>query len=492
MRMILFLALFAALPASSPSAPTSLSVGNSLRYALSETNEEILEDYFDVDLTRGSFLARLRYEAFQPSEEKRDREGVVFRAAGVATRWATLWVGDFYELFGRGIAFHGYEDRDLRVDTSLDGLRLGLEGARGSLKAFSGRTPGKTTVFHGIDGEARLASWAFLGGSYVSRRPTSTTGYVSPDLELGVGRAGVRVEPWRLLGVTLGPSEVYLEGGERSKGEARDRGRGLFLSGGTVVAGAAVGVEYKDYSHMSLTAEGREYASPPPATLEHGWTLLARHAHELDANDEEGFLGRVEWQPVPMLGLTAAYVTAERQDGEPLLIEAMVETRVAERLATPLAVVGAWTEESLGTVVTASGTLEDTRRHLTVGGEVSFPLRGAWSGRLTYEHQHTEGDAVGEFDLDRVEAELSRAPGLSLAMVGEFSNVSDVQRGLPWLKTFADETAWFSLQGVIDVAAGHQVRVMVGSRPEGKVCAGGACRKVPAFKGIEVIATSVF
>jgi hypothetical protein len=321
-----------------------------------------------------------------------------------------------------------------------------------------------------------------LGGSYLSRRPTSSTGYVDPDLELGTGR----------LGLNVGPVDLFAEGGQRSKSGAPEKGEGMFVSVGTSVLGIALGVEYKDYRHMGVVAEGKEYTTPPPATMEHAWTLLARHSHELDVDDERGGLARLEWQPVEYLGLTGAYVAAEDHDGVELFNEAMMETRIAELSSIPVTVAGAWTEEFLGPAPTTDDMVDDRRTYFTAIGEVTFPVRGAWSGRVGVEHQHADGDAVGEFDLEHVELEVSRSPGISVALVGEFSNVSDTQRELPWLSVFKDQTSWFYAQGVLDLIAGHQLRVMVGSRPEGKVCAGGACRKVPAFKGLELQLTSVF
>ncbi|MBN1423042.1 hypothetical protein JXA88_00660 [Candidatus Fermentibacteria bacterium] len=474
---------------SAASADGSISIGNSLRYSLSsETNQEILEDYFDADYSHGSFRARLRYEVFQPSEEQRDREGQVFRAVGGTTTWGSLWVGNFYELFGRGMAFHGYEDRDLRVDNSLDGVDLNLEHGPVAFQAFSGKTPGKTVVLHGMDGDLRLPLGIEAGGSYLSRRQTSSTGYNSPDLELGTGR----------MRVTAGPVDIFVEGGRRSKSSAPEGGRGLFASIGASVPGAALGLEYKDYRHMGVGAEGKEYTTPPPASVEHRWSLLARHSRDLNADDERGGLAQLEWQPSGLVGLSGAFSLTENHDSDRLFdakrlfSEAMAEARIAELSSTPVTVAAAWTEEFLGPALTTSGPVDDRREHVTFIAEVTFPVQDPWSGRVSVEHQHTDGDAVGAFDLEHIEIEASRSPGISIAAVAEFSNVSAMQRDLPWLPVFEDETAWFYLQGIVDIVRGHQLRVILGSRPQGKVCAGGACRTVPEFKGLEVQLTSMF
>ncbi len=222
MRYILLTALFlirtTGVLAYAGLAGGTVSVGNRLDYSISsETSEEILENYFDIDYGNGPFLARLRYEVFQPSEGARDREGLVFRSIGVAKDGFDLRVGHFYALLGRGLAYRGYEDRELRVDTSLDGLKLSFTHDQAALTAFSGRTYGESQVFHAGDGELHPVEWLTVGGSYVSRREVFTTGYQKPSVELGCGRGQIM----------LGPVDLYAEVAHRTKDGEKDDGRGV-------------------------------------------------------------------------------------------------------------------------------------------------------------------------------------------------------------------------------------------------------------------------
>lgn len=487
-------------PLSADVSTGRVDAGNQLRYSLSEeTNEEIFEDYFDVDYENGIFRARFRYEAFQPSEETRDRQGFVYRAVGAEKGPVILWGGHFYELFGRGIAFRGYEDRDLRIDTSLDGFNL--SGATGPVrfKGFSGRTAGESNVFHGADIELRAHPSLSLGGSYLNRRESSTTGYDRPDAELGCARGSA----------SLGPVDLYCELGHRSSAGERGRGTAVYAAFNSYLFGAGMGLEYKNYWNMSLTAEGKEYTTPPPAYAEHSWALLARRGREVDSNDERGLLGRVDWQGEGLLGFTMAYAFTEDHgdqdpeenanlgdigdfsDGEMLFQEASAEIRLGEYTETPITVVAGWTEDYLGTISSGDGTVEDKREYLTLIAEGHLPVHDRYGARVQLSNQHTQGDAVGSYDLTHLEFELTKSPGISLALVYEFTNASATQQELTWLHEFEERTAWIYVQAVLDIVDGHQLRLMVGSRPEGKVCAGGACRIVPEFKGIELSMVSI-
>jgi hypothetical protein len=478
-----------------------VDAGNQLRYSLSEeTNEEIFEDYFDIDYENGIFRARFRYEAFQPSEETRDRQGFVYRAVGAEKGPFTLWGGHFYELFGRGLAFRGYEDRDLRIDTSLDGFNL--SGATGPVrfKGFSGRTAGESRVFHGADLELRAHSSLTVGGSYLNRREPATTGYNRIDTELGCVRGSG----------SMGPVDLYCELGHRSSVGERGRGTAAYATRTSYLFGAGIGLEYKNYWNMSLTAEGKEYTTPPPAYAEHSWALLARRGREVDSDDERGVLGRIDWQGEGLWGFAAAYAFTEDHgdqdpedsinlgdigdllDGETLFQEASAEIRVGEYTETPITLVGGWTEDYLGTISSGGGAVEDRREYLTLIAEGHFPVYDRYSGRVQLSNQHTNGDAVGSYDLTHLEFELTKSPGISVALVCEFTNASKVQRELTWLHEFEERTTWVYAQTTLDIAEGHQIRIMAGSRPEGKVCAGGACRIVPEFKGVELSMVSIF
>ena len=123
--------------AASAQDEVSTQVQNHLELSRDTEREiDIVENWLDLDLYAGPFLAGLRWSAFLPpdpgvSDPDRTRhESITHRYGEMAWSGHTLRVGTFTRLFGRGLALRSYENRDLRVDSNLDGLLYGYEGDR--------------------------------------------------------------------------------------------------------------------------------------------------------------------------------------------------------------------------------------------------------------------------------------------------------------------------------------------------------------------------
>ena len=100
-------------------------LSNQLEYSRDmDENEETLENWLDVTYRLDILTTGIRYEAFQPSKSGQRKEGVAFLYFAVEKDGLQLRGGDFYAIFGRGLVLRAYEDRDLRVDNKLTGLKL--------------------------------------------------------------------------------------------------------------------------------------------------------------------------------------------------------------------------------------------------------------------------------------------------------------------------------------------------------------------------------
>ena len=157
--------------------------------------EKIRSNTFaNLILTAGRLSAGVRYEAYLPPLQGFDQR---YRGQGVPYRYATydagklaVTVGNFYEQFGSGLIFRAYEERNLGIDTSIDGLRVRaqpvpgvrLTGLMGKQRFFFDKAP---AIVRGFDAEVSLnelvpgldsaATRLTLGGSFVSsfRKPTT-------------------------------------------------------------------------------------------------------------------------------------------------------------------------------------------------------------------------------------------------------------------------------------------------------------------------------
>lgn len=148
----------------------------------------LINTYFNVNYSRGDFNAGVRFESYQNALLGYDPR---YKGSGIASRWASykhefieVTAGNFYEQFGSGILLRSYEDRNLGIDNSIDGIRIVLnphkslivKGVAGQHRYFFDKGPG---IVRGADAELHVndikESWQdkelhlILGGSFVSK-----------------------------------------------------------------------------------------------------------------------------------------------------------------------------------------------------------------------------------------------------------------------------------------------------------------------------------
>ncbi len=160
-------------------------------------------------MTSGRFSAGVRYEAYlaplQGFDPRYRGQGIPYRFASYSADRLQVTVGNFYEQFGNGLIFRSYEERNLGIDNSLDGLRVRvtpyqgvrLTGIIGRQRFFFDKSP---TIVRGGDAEVSLndllpgfdsvATRVTVGGSFVSKyQPDDDPALVVPEnVGAGAGR----------------------------------------------------------------------------------------------------------------------------------------------------------------------------------------------------------------------------------------------------------------------------------------------------------------
>jgi hypothetical protein len=450
-------------------------VSNQMEYSWdTEAQEETFENWLDVNYRLDILTTGLRFEAFQPSETGQRKEEVSFIYFQVEKDEIGLRAGDYYAIFGRGLTLRSYEDRDLRLDNKLTGLKV--QGYWEKLEAtlLAGRPPRKdrdnADEMRGLDFNLLPAPGLSFGCSYVTLEGPMVTGR-------GTEITSIRSEGFR------GPVSFY---GEIARRSNRD-GYGLYLSSNLALPGLAVTVEFKDYDHIALrTGDGLEYNSPPALTREHTYSLFSRHPHTLNLNDETGLQAEASLSPLEGTTVLLNYSYTAMHDGGsavpaepelfgewgmPVFREAYLE--VSRELGHR-----AW--------LTAAGgksLLEETTAHTGVI-DLSFSLDDLNTLRAELQGQHTEEH--GEYDDHMLTVEYTRAPDLSLSFVGERTNKSDLQK-LP-----GEANRWFFVQLDYQLTENHDATLFLGSRQGGYICTGGRCRYEPEFEGVELRLMSYF
>jgi hypothetical protein len=472
--------------------PRGLSVANQLEYAWSrDTEEPTLENWTDVRYISGAFGAGIRMVSFQPPDPtisvSENHFDVDYRFVEASSENGTFRAGNYYALFGQGLALNSYLERDLRVDTNLEGAKL--QGRLGDA-SFTFLT-GNTVVGSSEDVERRRADWVHgADGEY------NTFGALAPDLGTMFGGSAVRLQrhgdsPQNLLAArsSVSYSTLYLYGEYGHIDRPGETGSGLFASGTVSLGPFDLLAEYKDYDRFGLNnSAGKPYNLPPSLSRERTYTLLNRHPHALDPNDEVGFQveGTLTASGQQLLGHFGQTRNQDDDDIFNTFDEAYGEITLHD-------------EDFFGfpeiTFVNAfdyqksflSGLTEDPYRELytnihelrVVGDDVN-------SYRVQFEHQHNQSEAEGEFDTYFMLLEYSRSPDWTFNLVGETSNKSSAQ--------LAEDEKADAVYGLVSyhISDQHDVSVLYGRRAAGFVCVGGVCRFEPEFEGVEVRLLSRF
>lgn len=171
--------------------------------------------FANINYQKGDFRAGIRYESYLNTLEGYPS---TFSGTGIGYRYISwnsdnlgVTIGNFYDQFGSGMIFRAYEERQLGLDNSLDGIRINYEPLKGvNLKGMIGKQRHRfedglingNGIVRAIDGELNINelfdstnNWklkATLGGSFVSKFNTdnNTTLFNMPK---NVGASSIRL-----------------------------------------------------------------------------------------------------------------------------------------------------------------------------------------------------------------------------------------------------------------------------------------------------------
>jgi hypothetical protein len=91
--------------------------------------------FANINYQNGDFRAGIRYESYLNTLEGYP---ISFNGTGIGYRYLAwekdklgVTIGNFYDQFGSGMVLRAYEERQLGIDNSLDGIRLKYEPIKG-------------------------------------------------------------------------------------------------------------------------------------------------------------------------------------------------------------------------------------------------------------------------------------------------------------------------------------------------------------------------
>jgi len=457
-------------PHFSPAQDFGISASNHLEYSLDrKEHEDIFHNWFDFNWSHGYYDLGLRYEAHLPDDWGKTYQDLSYRYFQLSPEFLDLTVGNYYLMLGRGLILRSYENRDLRHDNNLEGVKgsVDLDGYDLTLLWGTPRANYERVndPLFAADGKIGVLDWLALGGTYL-RTDITDFGFI----ELYGGN----------FDLTFPHLDLYAEYAKKDNPPGdfiQEDGDGLYLSSNLYYAGFGLTAEYKDYDEFDFTHHDVTYNNPPSLTREHLYTLLNRHAYVLNLDDEKGFQVEAIAAPQDEFSLLANYSYTTDHEDDLVFSEIYAEAEYDyQDKATVKAGFSRMENKKEGGFPILLGPVLDLTYYLSDRNSLAFLIEhlstSKYDGDLTYYDQI-------------ISLSFSHSPIFSVTLTYE--------RTTEWeTRTWTGKKNW--LIATLDWALGenHNLTLSMGSRRAGKVCAGGICTDRPALDGGEIKLLSRF
>ncbi len=281
--------------------------------------------FANVNYQKGDFRAGIRYESYLNTLEGYPTS---FSGTGIGYRYLSwnsdnvgVTIGNFYDQFGSGMIFRAYEERQLGIDNSLDGIRLTYEPVNGVyLKGMVGKQRhifmdglvNGNGIIRAFDSEINLNelldssnSWKFkatIGGSFVSKFNTdNNTNFF--DLPKNVGASSIRVNlrynKIRFSGEYVHKiNDPYPDNQDSRFNYIYKKGEGILLNLGYSTKGFAVDFSAKHMDNM-LWRSTNVNVGPTDLLIGYLPALTKQHTYNLAATlypYATNFYGEIAYQ----------------------------------------------------------------------------------------------------------------------------------------------------------------------------------------------------
>lgn len=475
--------------------PEGLGISNQLEYSYDvELKQVTLENWMNIDYRRGAFIGGLRLDIFQPNDPNPAISRGKDRYTDIAFKYLELDLGDveeglrltagnYYSLFGRGMILKSYENRNIRIDNNLLGVKV--EGYYSGFRiiALSGMAENSNAerkdILQAVDLEFRGLNFLKLGGTFASNKP-----------EQDVARtnlASLRIQP------SIWNFDLYGEYGIKQNDDIKK----VFISDTSIVGFAyytsanfyygpfSIVGEYKHYDNFLFESDDKTivYNTPPAVRKEYTYTLLNRHPSPLNQSNERGFQVEGNYNLSDETFFSAAYGVTKSL-GPNSYYQRVNNFNVPTRTQLREVFIQAthsWSDnfKTIG-VFGYNEELDANTKNITPILESQYYFDDINTLRLIIEHQHTTDRSTSEqYYTDVVLLEYLRSPKLSIAVVSEMQTRENDSGKI--IRKF-----WNFIQLGYKLWNHTDISLLIGSRQAGNICIGGICRYEPEFRGIEL------
>jgi len=476
--------------------PQGLGIANQLEYSYNVDGDyDILENWLNLDFSQGIFSAGLRLDVFEPNDPDPSISRGKNRFAEFDFKYVQANIGDkregleiiggnYYTLFGRGMVLKSYEDRAIRVDNNLLGVKVTGKYAGFYLTGLSGMAANinneRRDILHAVDLEYRNWKWLKLGATVASNFPPS-------DDVARTTMASVRMLPsfWNIdmyAEYTAKFNDDILQNNLNGSGSIV--GEGFYGNLNFYFGDLSLLAEYKYYDNFAFYSQDGTifYNTPPSVRLEYTYILPNRHPSPLNANNETGYQVIGGYNLDDHTYFTAAYSITNtlssssyyqrvNQSSLPIVTQLEEVYLTAQR---------DWDYMTLIAAFAYNEELATDTRNITPILESRFYFGEVNTIKVILEHQHsTDNSTIEEYYTDVVTLEYLRSPNFSVALVTEMKTTEPETDNII-RKFYGFVQTTYKIGGYADIS------LLIGTRQAGNICIGGVCRYEPAFKGVEL------
>lgn len=477
--------------------PQGLGFSNQLEYSYNvETEREIFENWLNLDYSLGMFSSGLRFDIFQPNDPDpsisrgKDKyaeiDFIYFKAdIGEKNEGFSLTGGNFYTLFGRGMVLKSYEDRAIRIDNNLLGLKAIGKYAGFILTGLSGMAANSNNerldLLHALDLEYRGWRPLKVGATVASNLPPS-------EETARTTLASVRAIPsfWNI--------DMYAEYTAKFNEDIKQNifngsesivGQGFYGNLNFYLGSLSLLGEYKYYDNIVFTSQDGTifYNTPPSVRLEYTYILPNRHPSPLNQADEQGFQLAAGYNLSDDTYLNAAFTQTKSLPSSSYYqrvnqINIPVSTQLKEYYISGQQ---SWSEDLTTIAAFAyNEELATNTKNITPIVENRFYFGEVNTIKIILEHQHvTDRTTTEQYYADVLNIEYLRSPNFSVAIVTELQT-KEPDPGRTVRKFWGFIQTGYKIGGHTDIS------LLIGTRQAGNICIGGVCRYEPAFQGVEV------
>jgi hypothetical protein len=379
--------------------------------------------------------------------------------------------GHWFATFGRGLTLRSFEQQDLEHDTALDGFKAEYRRNRYLLSVLSGRMTEDVTdlrsLDHGVRG-GRLQVTPVDGLTLAATGMDRDTEREDREIDLpdSVSRFGDQVyggevEIW-LGSLSLAAEHARKDGDHYPQlSQGGVEGRATYITGSLYTSRLSLVAEYKDFERFE-----HMLVNPPTCVKDHLWALMNRVTHEVDLDDERGFLGEGTITVSDRTLLTGGASEARTQAGGLEHWEIYGQMQQTEAV---------WGLETLAASWSRSYASGKYTEHITGVVDTDFAPWQQADMEVTVQAQRIKNPSGETFEnyLGTVACYPGQSTTVSLQL--ETSTQENIGRD-------------FWAFGLVRVALvdDFEVSMGAGTQREGRKCSGGICFTEPEFAGMRL------